>query len=330
VSHAGKNNSGLIPVWPGGNTQGTWDMGIRPDLGPGYSPVEKQGLDAEGIYNGIFDGQVKALFLMGADPVGDGLIADRGQLDFLVVQELFPTESAKLADVVLPAQSWAEREGTFTNGERRVQRFYPAIPAVGESRPDWQILAQLGERLNLGKAPYAASPVFRDISQAVPQYSQMSYRSLSRSEEQWPKVGGEDLYYGGTAYDNRSGLGQQWAVSAESEAVEGYDIPATPDAGSSELVAVQMAALYQSGTLVDKSEVIASRVARPVVFIHAEDAARLSVSDGDAVTLRVNGMAVEGQAYVNGHTAAGTVLLRGTKAVPGNGLIAIQDIQVKD
>jgi anaerobic selenocysteine-containing dehydrogenase len=91
-----------------------------------------------------------------------------------------------------------------------------------------------------------------------------------------------------------------------------------------------MAALYQSGTLVDKSEVISSRVARPVVFIHAEDAARLSVSDGDAVTLRVNGMAVEGQAYVNGHTAAGTVLLRGTKAVPGNGLIAIQDIQVKD
>jgi NADH-quinone oxidoreductase subunit G len=267
---------------------------------------------------------------MGADPVGDGLIADRGQLEFLVVQDMFLSESAKLADVVLPAQSWAEREGTFTNGERRVQRFYPAIPAVGESRPDWQILAQLGERMGQGKPPYAASLVFREISQAVPQYSDMTYRSLARTEEQWPKVGGDDLYYGGNAYDNRSGLGQQWAVTAESESIEGYEIPETPDTGSAELVAVQTAALYQSGPLVDQSEVIASRVARPVVFIHADDAARLSVSDGDTVTMRVNGLPVEGQAHVNGHAAAGTILLRGTKIVPGNGLIAVQDIQVKN
>ncbi len=70
---------------------------------------------------------VKALYVLGADPVGDGLMAGRGKLDFLVVQELFLTETAREADVVLPAQSWAEREGTFTNGERRVQRYYPAI-----------------------------------------------------------------------------------------------------------------------------------------------------------------------------------------------------------
>ncbi|MFZ0547802.1 MAG: molybdopterin-dependent oxidoreductase, partial [Candidatus Promineifilaceae bacterium] len=92
-SHAGKQNSGLIPVWPGGNTQGAWDMGLRPDLGPGYTAVEVPGLDANGIYNSIFNGEVKALYLLGADPVGDGLIADRGQLDFLVVQDMFLTES---------------------------------------------------------------------------------------------------------------------------------------------------------------------------------------------------------------------------------------------
>jgi NADH-quinone oxidoreductase subunit G len=305
-------------------------MGLRPDAGPGYTAVDNAGMSADDIYNGLFDGQVKALYLMGADPVGNGLIADRGQLDFMVVQDMFLTETAALADVFLPAQSWAEREGTFTNGERRVQRFYPAIPAVGESRPDWQILAQLGERLDLGKAPYAASLVFRDISQAVSQYGDMTYRTLARSEEQWPKVGGDDLYYGGNAYNNRSGLGQQWAVTAESQAVERYEIPATPDTRSGDLVAVQTAALYQSGTLVDKSEVIASRVAKPVVFIHGNDAARLSVADGDTVTMQVNGIFVEGQAHVNGHTAAGTILLRGTRSVPGNGLIAVQDIQVKE
>jgi anaerobic selenocysteine-containing dehydrogenase len=71
-------------------------------------------------------------------------------------------------------------------------------------------------------------------------------------------------------------------------------------------------------------------VARPTVFIHSEDAERLSIADGAAVTLQVNGTAVEGRAYVNGQTAAGTILLRGTKSVPGNGLIAVEDIQVKD
>lgn len=329
-SHAGKQNSGLIPVWPGGNTQGAWDMGIRPDLGPGFVPVDNPGLDAGGIYNGIYDGQIQVLYLMGADPVGDGLMADRGQLDFLVVQDMFLTESAELADVVLPVQSWAEREGTFTSGERRVQRFFPALQPAGESRADWEILAELGRRLELGQPPYAASMVFREISQTVPQYSEMSYRSLARSVEQWPKVGGDDLYYGGTAYDNKSGVGQQWAVTAESSPVDHYEVPETADERGSELVAVQTAALYQSGTLVDRSEVIASRVARPAVFIHTEDAERLSVSDGESVTLQLDGRAVEGQAHVNGQTAAGTILLRGTKRVPGSGLIAIQDIQVKD
>jgi NADH-quinone oxidoreductase subunit G len=268
--------------------------------------------------------------LLGADPVGDGLMADREQLDFLVVQDMFLTDSAALADVVLPSQSWAEREGTFTSGERRVQRFYPAVPPVGESRPDWQILAQLGQRLGLGKPPYAASIVFREISQALSQYSGMTYRTLARSEEQWPRVGGSDLYYGGTAYDNQSGLGQQWAAAAESGPVDHYEVPETPEMTGPELVAVQTAALYEPGTLVDKSKVIASRTARPTLFIHTEDAQRLSIADGDTVSLRVNGTAVEGQAHVNGQTAAGTILLRGTKAVPGSGLIAVEDIQVKD
>jgi predicted molibdopterin-dependent oxidoreductase YjgC len=191
-------------------------------------------------------------------------------------------------------------------------------------------LAQLGELLGLGKPPYAAAMVFREIAQAVPQYSEMSYRTLAYWEEQWPKVGGDDLYYGGTAYDNHSGLGRQWAAAAESAPVDHYEIPETPEEDGSALVAVQTAALYQPGTLVDKSEVIASRVARPTVFIHTDDAQRLSVADGDAVMLQVNGTAVEGWAHVNGQTAAGTILLRGTKTVPGRGLIAVQDIQVKD
>jgi NADH-quinone oxidoreductase subunit G len=138
--HAGRKNNGLIAVWPHGNTQGTWDMGLHPSFGPGYESLSEPGFDAEEILRRAVEGEIDTLYLAGADPIGDGRIESRGDLDFLIVQELFMTETANQADVVLPAQSWAEREGTFTNGERRVQRYYPALHPVGESRADWKIL----------------------------------------------------------------------------------------------------------------------------------------------------------------------------------------------
>ena len=213
VNHVGRANNGLIPVWPHNNTQGAWDMGIHPALAPGYKAAPAKGLDARGIYDAAQSGDLQALFVLGADPVGDGLMPSRGKLDFLVVQELFLTETAELADVVLPAQSWAEREGTFTSGERRVQRYYPAIQSLGDTRrigKFWPI----NERVGLGKPAFAASLVFNEMAKAVPQYKGMDYRTLAKVEEQWPDVGGDDVYYGGTAYENRSGLGKQWLPSA--------------------------------------------------------------------------------------------------------------------
>ena len=94
------------PYGPHNNTQGTWDMGIHPAYEPGYKAAAKVGLTADAVYAGVADGDVQALYLLGADPVGDGLLNGRGELEFLVVQELFLTKTAELADVVLPAQSW--------------------------------------------------------------------------------------------------------------------------------------------------------------------------------------------------------------------------------
>ncbi len=220
---------------------------------------------------------------LGADPVGDGLIADRGQLDFLVVQELFMTETAVLADVILPAQSWAEREGSFTSGERRVQRYYPAIQVVGESRADWQILAQIGERLNIGKAPFAASLAFKEVAKAVPQYKGMDYRTLAQVEKQWPDVGGDDLYYGGNAYENRSGLGQQWQSAAEKGDVAHFDVPVIAEAQTDGLEIIHIAALYTPGTLINHTHMLDDRKAEPMLSLHADDAAGLAVDDGDVV-----------------------------------------------
>lgn len=323
-SHAGKVNSGLVPVWPRSNTQGAWDVGLHPALLPGYKAAKETGLDAAAIAAGVADGSVNGLFVVGADPVGDGLMADKGQLDFLVVQELFMTETAVFADVVLPAQSWAEREGSFTSGERRVQRYYPAIQVVGESRADWQILAQIGERLGTGKVPFAASLVFKEVAKAVPQYKGMDYRTLAQVEEQWPDVGGDDLYYGGTAYENRSGLGQQWQAAAEKGEVAHFDVPAISEAQSDDLEIIHMAALYTPGILVNHSEILDDRKAEPTLWLQTVDAAELEVADGDAVTVMVGGESVGAKAHVNGKSQLGLGLLSGVRKWSGT---AVADIE---
>lgn len=321
----GRANNGLIPVWPHNNTQGAWDMGVHPAFEPGYKPVKEAGLSAAEVYDGVGDGRIKALYVMAADPVGDGLLAGRGQLELLVVQELFMTETAALADVVLPAQSWAEREGTFTSGERRVQRYYPAVTAVGASRPDWQILAQVGERVGLGKPAFAASLVFRDISKAVKSYKAMDYRTLAQVVQQWPMVSDEALYYGGTAFENRSGLGQQCPITPPKEPFAVPDVDVTPPDG---LALVRAAALYTPGTLNRYSPVIAQRLAQPTLLLHPAEAAKLALAAGEmaqvAARVGVRGTAVAARVQVDEDMPAGVAALRGVPYWPGK---AVADIR---
>ena len=314
AAHAGRVNSGLIPVWPHANTQGAWDMGIHPSFGPGYAPAAATGHDAAGIYAGAADGRVSALYVMGADPVGDGLMDGRGQLSFLVVQELFLTETALLADVVLPAQSWAEREGTFTNGERHVQRYYPAIPVVGEARPDWQILAQLSERVGMGKPSFAASLLFKEIARSVPQYQGMDYRTLAHVEPQWPIVGGENFYYGGTAFENRQGLGQQWSATADTGTVERFDLPVEAPQGilADGFRVLRVPALYTPGTLINHTSLLEKRMARPTLCLNPLDA--VNFIDGEPLMVQVGGDNYEVEAAVDESVPTGLGLLRGVPA----------------
>jgi NADH-quinone oxidoreductase subunit G len=293
-------------------------MGLHPAFEPGYKALSNPGMKAQEIVAAALTGDIRALYLLGADPVGDGLMADRGKLDFMVVQELFMTPTAAMADVVLPAQSWAEQDGTFTNGERRVQRFYPAISVMGESRADWQIVAQVSEKMGLGKAPIAASLVFRDMARAVPQYKGMDYRVLAQVEKQWPDIGRSDLYYGGTTYENKSGLGQQWAAEAETKLPEPYPVAAASQPELMGLQLIHSTALYnETGTLIKETELLRPRLAYPTVFLHESDAQSRKITTGDSVQVVVNGATVDATAVVNGHAPAGLAILRGTKHIAG-------------
>lgn len=335
-NHVGRPNNGLVAVWPHNNTQGAWDMGIRPDAGPGYRPLDEgqqPGMPLVAIYDAVASGDLSALYVMGADPIGDGLLQDRGGLDFLVVQELFLTETAQAADVVFPARSWAEREGTFTSGERRVQRFYPAIPVVGDSRADWRILADLGERFGLGEAPYAAGLVFRQIAESVPQYSHMTYRSLGMVVEQWPRVGGDDLYYGGTSYDNKSGIGQQWASFSEAEdaSIELYSV--SGEGGSRQEDGIQViaaTALYREGTLINLTEILSQRIVPPTLVLHESDAAELELEDGDIVTVALAGSDYRLLVKVDSSiTHQGLALAQGVTLPPRQATLQVTSVEKK-
>jgi NADH-quinone oxidoreductase subunit G len=286
----GKPNNGLIGVWPRANTMGAYDMGLKPR-------------DASQPMSGI-----TTTWTVGADPVGDGLMSADAfrQMGFAVVQELFLTETAKAADVVLPAAAWAEREGTYTNGERRVQRFYPAIPA--KAKADFQIAAEIGEKLGVS-VPKFASLVFAEIAKTVPAYAGLSYQELAKVVKQFPDVGGVDLYYGGTSYENKEGLGVQLKSGAErGEPVAAGKVEA-PSVKRLGLTLVPTTLLYDRGTTFLPATLIHPRLPIWQVEFNAADAERLSIKDGDAVKLTVGEVSANVKAHVNGRAPEGVVLM---------------------
>ena len=263
TGHAGEPDSGLLPLWPHNNTQGAQDLGLCPVRLPGYRPVEEAGLGFTGMLAAARAGDLKGMLIAAADPVGDdpGTADALEKLDFLVVQELFLTETARRADVVLPALSFAEREGTYTSGDRRVQRFYQALPPLGEGRPDWQILTRLGRRLGLDWPYRTAEEVFQALVSAVPIYAGLSYERLAETEPQWPPVGREDLYFSGTAYQNEGGLGCRWPSLVEQDptlARPAWVPLPVPPARPPETVPVRR--LMRAGTLINRSTVLKPRL----------------------------------------------------------------------
>ena len=305
TNHAGRPNNGLIPVWAAGNTQGAWDMGFRPaaDLSSAISAS-------------------KAVYVAGADPAGDEPTLQQALegAGFLVVQELFLTETARLADVVLPAQAFTEREGSYTSGERRVQRFYPAVPALGLALPDFTITARIGAAMGLDLEGTAALLVFDRLAAALPDYAGLSYARLAEVSEQWPIVGRGDLYYGGTTYENSQGLGVQLGSAAEKGSSLAADkvIKVELPAGDG-LLAVPISRLYDRGQLVLPSGLLSSRIPQPFVMVNPDDAGELKIEDGKAVQVLL-GSAMNASAPViarlDEQVPAGIVLVPRSMGLP--------------
>jgi NADH-quinone oxidoreductase subunit G len=273
TGHTGRANNGLIGVWQRANDQGAWDMGFRP-VGDLHATMEA----------------ARALYVVAADPAGDNPSMFEAS-NFLVVQDLFLTDTAKLADVLLPAQAFVEREGTYTSGERRVQRFYPAIPKRADCKSDFAIAGQIGRVLGFDLEPRFASKVMARIAAEVPDYAGLSYIMLAKVSEQWPVVGRGDLYYGGTTYENKQGLGVQLAPGAQRGDVISlaWEQPVVDKPIVDGLWAVPVTRLYDRGQTVTPSKLLSERIPQPYVVLHPVDARPLNLRPGNTVQVSLNG-----------------------------------------
>ena len=209
TGHLGIENAGVNPLRGQNNVQGSCDMGALPNSFPGYPSVlddeakEKfhkaygvrmpgmTGLRIPEMFDFAAEGTLKAMFIMGEDPALTDADANHvrkalNNLDFLVVQNIFMTETAKYADVFLPAALYAEKEGTFTNTERRVQRVRKAIEPPGQARPDWEIIQDLGKRMGIPWHYDSPEDVFEEIRTVTPQYAGMTYERMGTQGLQWP------------------------------------------------------------------------------------------------------------------------------------------------
>ena len=279
----GKPNNGLIGVWERANDQGAWEMGFA---------VE------EDLAKALKD---KAVYVVGADPVSDDpkLAKALTEAKFVAVQDVMETATTEIADVVLPAQAFTEREGTLTSGERRAQRFYPAVPVTGESKPDFAITAQIARNMGVILEGTSASVVFDLLAETVKSFEGLTYAKLAEVKEQFPIVGRGDMYYGGTTYENKKGLGAH--LSAAATRGERVSIPRVqkepvPHPKDKELLAVPVNKLYHRGTTVMPAELLHERIGEASVSLHPDAAEKLGVRAGQTVNVSFNG--TSGQAVV--------------------------------
>ncbi len=294
TGNIGIPGTGVNPLRGQNNVQGACDVGALPDLLPGYQSASdpearrrlgsawgvdvpsEPGLTLTEKVNGAGD-KIKVMFIMGenplmSDPDTNHVRKQLARLDFLVVSELFMSETAAVADVVLPAVSYAEKDGTYTATDRRIQRLHRAVEPVGDSRPDWWILSQLSGRLGYPMRYAHPSEVMDEIATVTPIYRGVSYARLEGDGLRWPVPAAD---HPGTPILHverfSRGLGRFHVVEHRPPAEE-------PDADYPLLLTTgRVLYHWHTGTMTRRSPTLTDQGNEPFVEISEADAERLGV-----------------------------------------------------
>jgi NADH-quinone oxidoreductase subunit G len=286
TGHVGRANNGVTVILPHVNSRGAADLGILPDRLPGYIPVEEEpGLSAREMLHP--DSGLPALYIVAADVAAESEIyrAALETTDFVVVQDLFLTETARLADVVLPAKGTAERDGSYTNLERRVQVFDTGVPAPGLAWADWLITTAVAGQMGADWAYASADGVMAEITEKVPLYREMSFANLLAPISVERRR--SHYIYSGMSFTSDLREGLQWSTLAEAPQTT-FDLtfmaPTTgPVKDGFTLVAPRV--LYDGGVLLGEAEILANHIEKPYATFSRADAERLGLAENEMVSL---------------------------------------------
>lgn len=303
TGHIGREATGVNPLRGQNNVQGACDMGGLPNVYPGYQPVnvaankekfeaawnaklsDKVGLTIPGVLEGLSAGSVKAVYIVGENPmVSDPDVHHVEKAlraaELVVVQDIFLTPTAELAHVVLPGASFAEKDGTFSNTERRVQRVREAIKPVGDSRADWEILQDLSTLLGYPMKYDSPAEIMEEVSRVTPSYGGISFDRLEGDGLCWPcpnrdHPGTKFLHQG--KFSRGLGLFHAIEYKAPAETVD----PDYPFWLSTGRVHVH----YHTGTMTRNSPTLHKEMPEGFLEINPRDALALGLKRGDSVRI---------------------------------------------
>lgn len=327
TGNIGRRYGGINPLRGQNNVQGASDAGALPNVYPGYQRVDipevkrkfeeawgvklspLPGLMSTEMIPATLDGRIKAMYIMGenpaiTDPNINHTVKGLLNLEFLVVQDIFFTETAAFADVVLPSACFAEKDGTFTNTERRVQRIRKAIQPPGEAKPDHEIIINLSKRLGYHMDYNSPEEVFEEFGRLWPALGGITYSRLEKSGIQWPcptkdHPGTEYLYKGGFPRGKAHFTPVKYVPPVE---VTDGQYPFILTTGRNLFQ-------YHAGSMTRRVAEIERHAGQPYVELNPSDAKELGINDGDMINVHSRRGSIKIQARITKRIARGVVFI---------------------
>jgi formate dehydrogenase major subunit len=327
TGNIGRASTGVNPLRGQNNVQGACDMGGLPDVFPGYQKVgdlaaqdkfekawgvklsDKPGLKIPDMMHELDEGKLKALYVLGenplmSDPDENHVKHAISQAELVILQDIFPNETMAFAHVVLPGASYAEKDGTFSNTERRVQRVRKAVEPVGDSRSDWEIIQDLSNRFGFAMNYDSPQAIMEEISLVTPQYGGISYDRLEGEGLCWPCP---DKDHPGTQFLHAGkfarGLGLFHAIDYRppDELVD-EEYPMWLTTGRAHVH-------YHTGTMTRNSPTLHAQMPEGFVEINPQDAAEKGIADGDEVSVASRRGEITAKAMLTDRVKPGMVFL---------------------
>jgi formate dehydrogenase major subunit len=330
TGNVGKQGTGLHPLRGQNNVQGASDAGLIPMFYPDYQPVDAEGvrerfeeawgrdldpnrgLTVTEIVGAALHGSVRGMYMMGenpflSDPNINKVRKALSSLDFLVVQDIFLTETAEFADVILPATTFMEKDGTYTNTDRRVQLGRKVLEPRGQARPDWQIIQDISNRIGLPMDYGHPSEIFDELVSLMPNYGGLHYDNLGLTGKLYPNP--DPVNSDGTVvlFDERFGTDDGLAHLVPAEWLPAKELPS--DEYPFILNTGRLLEHWHTGSMTRRSFALDAIQPEPYVFLNPDDAKAMGVGDGDFVRVSSRRGTIETRARLSHRDTPGTCFM---------------------